>query len=97
MQHALQKKKIYFFIHKAFFSPITGNSVNIQILQKEKKEAIAAMLLSSFTASTPLSIKKSFQEIIDYMFAKDQSKLWPKFLQQTQQLDELREETMTLF
>lgn len=65
---------------------------NIQILPQTKKEAISMAILSSFTADTPLSIKRTFQEVIDYMFAKDRSRLWTKYLQKTQQLDELRGE-----
>jgi len=68
------------------------NYYNIQILSSNQKEKIAQSYLESFQASTPMSVKKSFQEIIDYMFAKDRSKLWPKFLNQTKVLDELRDE-----
>lgn len=39
-------------------------------------------------------IKASFQECIEYMLAKDQSKHWSKFLVETQLLDELRNESI---
>ena len=68
------------------------NYYNIQILSLDQKEEIAKSYLASFQSATPLSVKKSFQEIIDYMFAKDRSNLWPKFLHQTKVLDELRGE-----
>ena len=66
---------------------------NIQILPKGKKETVAKLLLSAINPSTPISVKKSFQEILDYMFAKNQSGLWPRFLEETKRLDDLRGET----
>lgn len=69
---------------------------NIQILPKEKKNKIAANYLSSFSKETPIAIKKSFQEILDYMFAKEESKLWPRFLEETKKIDKLRMETFDL-
>jgi len=65
---------------------------NIQILPTAKKQEIAENYLASFTPDTPLSIKKSFQEILDYMFLDDRSDLWPEFLRQTKVLDGVREE-----
>lgn len=65
---------------------------NIQILPYNQKTVIAEQFLASFTKDTPVSIRRSFQEILDYMLAKDRSHLWSKFLQQTKVLDELRSE-----
>ncbi len=72
------------------------NYYNIQILSAKQKEEIAKSYLNSFDETTPLSIKQSFQEILDYMFAKDDSRLWSKFLQETKKLDDLRMETFDL-
>ncbi len=67
---------------------------NIQILPKEKKEIVAAAFLSTMNEDMPLSVKKGFQEILDYMLAKDRSQVWPQFLKQTKVLDALRGEEL---
>lgn len=71
------------------------NYYNIQILRKEEKENITMQILNALTEETPLSVKKAFQEIIDYMNAKDRSNLWPLFEQKTKVLDELRNENFS--
>ena len=68
------------------------NYYNIQILPQQKKDAIAEKYLSSFSASTPIKIRKAFQGIIDYMYDKDRSDIWPQFLKKTMELDQLRGE-----
>ncbi len=70
---------------------------NIQILKSEEKEKITRQILNSFTEKTPISIKKAFQEIMDYMNAKDRANLWPLFEQKTKTLDELRGENYKKF
>lgn len=66
---------------------------NIQIIPSSKKEMLAKKYLAAITSETPLMVKKSFQEIIDYLFKEDQSALWPLFLQKTKELDEMRDES----
>jgi sulfatase maturation enzyme AslB (radical SAM superfamily) len=63
---------------------------NIQILLKAEKEKITIKLLNAITPNTPLSIRKAFQEVIDYMNAEDQSKWWPVFEEKTRELDGVR-------
>ncbi len=73
------------------------NYYNIQILKKEEKEKITLQILRSFTSETPISVRKAFQEIIDYMNAKDRSNLWPRFEQKNKELDQLRNENFNQF
>ncbi len=68
------------------------NYYNIQILSKERKEEITMQILNAINEDTPLNIKRNFQEIIDYMNAKDRSNLWPLFEQKTKELNLLRGE-----
>lgn len=41
---------------------------NIQTLPKKKKEEAATRLLEVITEDTPISIRRAFQEVVDYMF-----------------------------
>lgn len=73
------------------------NYFNIQILPKGKKEDITIQILNAINAETPLSIKRNFQEIIDYMNAVDRSNLWALFEQKTRALDLVRPEDVQNF
>jgi len=65
---------------------------NIQALPPQKKDKTCKHLLEFISNNDNKHLRKSVQEIIDYMMAKDRSNLWPKFLEQTQKIDELRGE-----
>ena len=65
---------------------------NIQILPPEIKDKIAHRFFEVMEEHLPLSIKKAFQEILDYMWLEDRSSVWPIFLEKTNTLDKIREE-----
>jgi MoaA/NifB/PqqE/SkfB family radical SAM enzyme len=67
---------------------------NIQIFPTEKKQIITESF-SSFTKSlTSGKAKSQLQEILDYMWAFDHSKHWPKFKIENGKLDEIRNENI---
>lgn len=65
---------------------------NIQILPEDKKAKVIERYTEFFKQDLPESIRRSFQDILDYMLAEDRSKFWPKFLVETERLDLLRGE-----
>ncbi|MFK7809574.1 MAG: twitch domain-containing radical SAM protein, partial [Saprospiraceae bacterium] len=65
------------------------NHYNIQILPKEQKEKITLKMLEAMNEETPLSIRRAFQEVMDYMNAEDRSDLWGKYLEKNGRLDQL--------
>lgn len=70
---------------------------NIQALPKDKKALAAKNLTAFYYDCNNHHLKKSVQEIIHYMMAVDRSHLWPKFLEQTNRIDHLRDESYSDF
>lgn len=69
---------------------------NVQILPRSKKDEVAQQYLSAMQADLPKQVLRQFQEILDYLFAKDGSRgEWEQYLAKTAELDELRKEQMT--
>ena len=66
---------------------------NIQILPKEKKEAVNKLYSQFLKENFPTSILKKFKEIVTYMNARDRSHLWKVFQKKSSELDELRGES----
>jgi len=65
---------------------------NIQALPSGKKEIVTQLLLDFQLEINDKNMRRAVQEIIDYMHVTDRSHLWPKFLEQTKSIDELRKE-----
>ncbi|MFK8103037.1 MAG: twitch domain-containing radical SAM protein [Saprospiraceae bacterium] len=77
------------------------NYYNIQAFPVEYKKEIQVSFEAFFIWLTEQKIapviREKFQECLDYMFARDQSKHWLKFLVETELLDNLREESIHEF
>ncbi len=74
------------------------NYYNIQAFPAEYKKEIQIRFEAFFIWLTEQKIapviREKFQECLDYMFTRDQSKHWSKFLVETERLDHLREESI---
>ena len=71
---------------------------NIQIFPKELKEKVNHKFCTFLEENIlPENIQFMFQDCLNYMNAKDASKHWQKFLSETKQLDELRNEKIERF
>ncbi len=74
------------------------NHFNIQIFPQATKIKISREFEAFYSwleeNHIPTQIKYQFQECIDYMNGEDQSKYWSKFIQETEILDELRDEKL---
>lgn len=66
---------------------------NVQILPSQKKEEVAQAFLAVMQEDMPQQVLRQFQEILDYMFAKNgKDSDWASFLSKTAELNALREE-----
>ena len=73
------------------------NYYNIQILPEAEKSNVQLRYQQFYNwlaeKQAPTQVASNFKEIISYMMESDRSNLWPRFQQQTAQLDELRGES----
>ena len=70
---------------------------NIQIMPRQKKDEVAQAFLALMNESLPKQVLRQFQEILDYMFAKEgKAKDWENYLSKTAELDALRGERYPL-
>jgi MoaA/NifB/PqqE/SkfB family radical SAM enzyme len=67
---------------------------NIQILPIEAKLKIKNRLANYSASLNSIKAKSQFQEIINYMNSKDQSKHWPKFQLENGKIDTIRNERL---
>ena len=71
---------------------------NIKALPQEAKNDITSSFNSLISPQQlPESISAQFQECIDFMNDEDLSKHWPKFIKETELIDELRGENYSKF
>jgi len=74
---------------------------NIQIFSGEKKETIRNSYAEFFTwikeKELPDSVRRSFEDCLNYMEAEDKSRFWGKFEAEVKALDELRGEDFFKF